>query len=142
MFEQRLKLLASEQFGSVGADDLGEMRTDDRNRVERQRAGRLRALAFFRHNRFRAKAVDGLETRFALDLRQHRIGRHREQTIQAQPAFASMLRSCPRMRVGVRRARNPSSRSCAEDHDDPCLRRERPAHVADAIQQRVGVGRR
>ena len=34
MFDQRLKLLATEQLGGVRAHDVREVRADDRDRVE------------------------------------------------------------------------------------------------------------
>ncbi len=48
VFEQRLEFLPAEQLGRVRAHDFREVRADDRDRIERQRAGRLRALALAR----------------------------------------------------------------------------------------------
>ena len=80
-----------------------------RSRSHRTRARRrLRALAFRRHDRLRAQAVDRLAARLAVDVCEHGVGRDGQQPIEPQPAFArDAIAHANRVRVG--RAQ-PSSR--------------------------------
>ena len=64
MFEQRLQLLTPDEFGCVGARDLGEVRAEHRDRIEDERAGVDGASAHVGRNPGGRQPVD----RLALDL--------------------------------------------------------------------------
>ena len=137
MLGERLQLLAAEQFGCARASDLGQMRAQNRDGVERERTDGVRCFARFGRDDPRFEPIHRLARDFARDGSKNFRCCNGEQRAKAQRSFTDRFIANTN-RVCRRVTREIVAQADTRQHDTD-FRGERTAHFSDTVEQCIRI---